>query len=165
MDAIKQVSPIDLSKYVIKYVNNMGHEVNHLKLQKLIYYTDAWHSVFIGKPLIIEDFQAWMHGPVVRTLWDYYKGESILNGVISYRDDPTDLMLDVTFEQMEIINDVLDEYGDKSSYYLECLTHDEYPWQHARRGYAPSDKCTNIIPKEIIKQFYEEKLYGEREQG
>ncbi len=161
MDNLLQPNLLQLSKYVINYVNKMGHDVNHLKLQKLIYYLDAWHNVILDKPLIKQDFEAWMHGPVCRELWDYYKDETILYGTIELKNG-TEIKLDVNNEQLEVINDVLDEYGDKTSYYLECLTHEEKPWDIARIGYSSSDRCENVISKAIMKEFYEGKLY---EQG
>lgn len=153
---INQVSSIDLSKYILNYFNDKGESINHLKLQKLVYYIDAWHNVFLEKPLIHENFEAWMHGPVVRELWNYYKDESILNNPIDTNNGSC--ALQVTEEQLEIINDVLDEYGDKTPYYLECLTHEETPWIVARKGYAPSDKCTEKISKELMKEYYSAKL-------
>lgn len=157
-NTLKQISAIDLSKYILKYFSEKNTTINHLKLQKLVYYIDAWHYVLLEKPLIMEDFEAWMHGPVVRALWDYYKNESILSNALILKDEYQ--LLFVTQEQLEVINDVLDEYGDKTSYYLECLTHEEKPWLMARVGYAASDYCSEVISKEIMKQYYSEKLYG-----
>ena len=162
MDMMKQVSPIDLSKYVIKYVNDMGHEVSHLKLQKLIYYCDAWHNVFLENPLINENFEAWMHGPVVRQLWNHYKDVSTLNGILNVNEDDC-TTLNISEEQLEVLNDVLDEYGNKSAYYLECLTHEEKPWIAARIGFAPADKCDRIISKTLMEEFYGAKIYGEEQ--
>lgn len=157
-DEIKQISSIDLSQYILNCFNNKSESINQLKLQKLVYYIDAWHYVLLEKPLIHENFEAWMHGPVVRELWNHYRGESVLNAPIS--SDIYNCNLDVSKEQLEVINDVLDEYGDKTPYYLECLTHEETPWIVARKGYAPSDRCTEIISKEIMKEYYSSKIYG-----
>ena len=149
---------------LLSILRDKGLEINHLKLQKLIYYIDAWHYVFLDKPLIRNDFEAWMHGPVVREVWDHYKNESILNGTVSITNPDVDISTVVSPEQIEVINDVLDEYGDKTSYYLECLTHEEDPWRYARKGYSSSDRCERIIPKAYMKQFYEGKLYAEEEE-
>lgn len=84
-----------------------------------------------------------MHGPVCRSIWDYYKDESTLNSSIDKIED--NYILSISKEQEEIILDVLDEYGDKTGYYLECLTHSELPWQQARKNYCPSDRCNEGI--------------------
>lgn len=162
MNGIRQIDPIPLSKYIINFVNTKGYDVNHLKLQKLIYYVDAWHNVYFDVPLLGENFEAWMHGPVVREVWDYFKNRSVLFDPINLNGDVVnDLSPYLDSEQLEVINDVLVEYGDKSSYYLECLTHSEDPWRKARRGYAPTDRCEEIIPKDFMKGYYREKLYGQ----
>ncbi|ACV64603.1 prophage ps3 protein 01 [Desulfofarcimen acetoxidans DSM 771] len=157
---LKQINPIDLSRHVIKYVNDKGHEVSHLKLQKLIYYVDAWHNVYFNQPLIEDQFEAWMHGPVVRNIWNYFRDKSVLYDPIKLEEGYFDISEYISSEQLELINDVLDEYGDKTAYYLECLTHSEEPWRRARLGYAPSDKCEAVIYKDLIKQFYGSMLYG-----
>lgn len=125
----RQVDAIELSKYIICKMNEKGQRINHLKLQKLLYYVQAWHLVYTNEPLIDEDFEAWLHGPVLRSVWDYYKRFSIM-----FDDLPCDERYDIelTEEQKEIIDDVLDEYGEKTGYYLECLTHVEEPWKEAR---------------------------------
>ena len=58
------------------------------------------------------------------------------------------------------INDVIIEFGKRNSYELECLAHSEMPWIQARNGLAIEDKCNKIIPKNITKKFYKQKLYG-----
>lgn len=156
---INQIDPIDLSKHIIQYFSEKNTEVNHLKLQKLIYYIDAWHNVYFNKPLIQENFEAWAHGPVVREVWNYYKGGSVLFDPLPV-EEYVDIYVDK--EQLDLINDVLEEYGDKTGYYLECLTHHEEPWRRARRGYAPGDKCEVIIDKDFAKEFYGDMLYGEK---
>ena len=162
MGEIKQIDPTSLSKYIINRVHEMGHSVSHLKLQKLLYYCAAWHMVYFdGKQLISEDFEAWMHGPVIREVWNYYRDESVLYDDIQ----PVNLGFDIrdilNDEQVEVIDDALEEYGKRSAYYLECLTHDEKPWREARRGYVSSDRCEETISKEIMRKFYGEMLYGE----
>jgi uncharacterized phage-associated protein len=59
---------------------------------------------------------------------------------------------------VEMISDVLAEYGDKSPYHLECLTHSEKPWLEARRGVADGEASSNPICKETTKRFYQSRL-------
>lgn len=153
MDTINIINPITLSKYVIQYLVPRGYEVSHLKLQKLVYYIDAWHLVYYDQPLIKEDFEAWVHGPVLRDVWNHYKDKSILNTTLNI-EEHIDISDYIYPEQIELINDVLDEYGDKTAYYLECLTHHEEPWRKARMDCAPSDRCDVVINKKTMKEYY-----------
>ena len=44
--------------------------VTHKKLQKLCYYSQAWHcALYDGTPLFAERIEAWVHGPVIPELY------------------------------------------------------------------------------------------------
>src|SRR5450756_3169344 len=45
------------------------------KLQKLVYYCQAWHLVWEENPLFDDPIQAWANGPVVRSLYDRHRGQ------------------------------------------------------------------------------------------
>lgn len=45
-----------------------------MKLQKLVYYCQAWHLVWEGEPMFREEIQAWASGPVVPELYAAHKG-------------------------------------------------------------------------------------------
>ena len=47
--------------------------MSQLRLQKLLYYAQAWHLALTGRPLIDEDIQAWRHGPAVPSVYRRYK--------------------------------------------------------------------------------------------
>lgn len=147
-----KLNPIDVSKYIINYLNEKSYPVNHLKLQKLLYYIEAWYTVFTGSNLFEEQIEAWQHGPVIRKVWDYFKNKSILYDNLKISKG---FELKASKEQIEIINDVLDEYGDKTGYYLETLTHSEEPWKIARRK-------NKYIDKNTMKQFYSSRLNAKK---
>ena len=45
-----------------------------MKLQKLVYYCQAWHLVWDEEPLFPERIEAWANGPVVHALYDKHRG-------------------------------------------------------------------------------------------
>lgn len=145
----RTVDAIDVSNYVIQYLKNHGQKINHLKLQKLLYYIEAWNMVFLNEPIFADRIEAWQHGPVIRSVWDHFKQYSILYDELPLCKTCTCGMSD---EQRDIVNDVLDEYGDKTGYYLENLTHSEEPWQKARKTF------NQIIDKQFMKQYYGARL-------
>ena len=49
-----------------------------MKLQKLLYYCQAWALVWDDKPLFKEKIEAWISGPVVRTLYNTHRGKFLL---------------------------------------------------------------------------------------
>jgi uncharacterized phage-associated protein len=153
---------ITLAKYVLAKLGQMPH----LKLQKLLYYIEAWHLAILDCELIPDKFEAWMHGPVLRNIWYHYRdyGMMTLNNLV-YIDEHEKNTVEKIMEQylvqdqIELINDVLNEYGDKSAYHLECLTHSERPWVEARKEIEPAEKCSNEISKKTMKEYYSKLLY------
>ena len=45
-----------------------------MKLQKLIYYSQAWSLVWDEKPLFAERIEAWANGPVCPDLYNLHRG-------------------------------------------------------------------------------------------
>ena len=65
----------DVAKYVLKKLGSMPT----MKLQKEVYYCQAWSLGWDGKPLFDEDFQAWANGPVCPELFSRHKGLFIVD--------------------------------------------------------------------------------------
>lgn len=153
---------IDLGHIVTHYVNQKGDTVSHKKLQKLIYYVEAWNLVHLETSLLDEDFEAWVHGPVVPELYRELKEFGFNNfEVVNDQFDTVDKEIealikknDLSENQLELIYSVLNKYSGLSSLELELLTHNEAPWIEARQGYAPHQSCNNIISKVRMKEFY-----------
>ena len=72
MNLVK-VEYYQLSDYFIGLANVYGDTITNLKLQKMMYYVQSYHLTAFGSPLFDGKFQAWVHGPVLRTLYaDYH---------------------------------------------------------------------------------------------
>jgi uncharacterized phage-associated protein len=155
MQEFRTVSALHLSHYILSFVPS-----SQLKLQKLVYYSEGWHLAYFEHPLIDEDFEAWVHGPVVRSLWDHYKGRGDYFTNFRLKPEHAERIRNYFHqlfcsEQLELINDVLKEYGDKSAYHLESLSHAETPWREARNGRPLSEHSEAIISKETMKKYYQ----------
>lgn len=152
----------DLAHIVTHYLNEKGDTVSPKKLQKLLYYVEAWNLVHLNDPLLFEDFQAWVHGPVLPSLYHELKEHKFndLRVVADEFDTPNDLIVSIikknkiTSDQLDLIHTVLDKYGSLNSLQLELLTHSEKPWVEAREGIPPHEPCKNIIHKAKMKEYY-----------
>lgn len=156
---MKTIDSIVLSQFILATAGKM----DHLKLQKLIYYCQAWHLALFDKPLIDDEFQAWLHGPVSRKVWEKYRLRSILwNDIETTEEELRGVVENTNKEldenQLELLADVLREYGPKSSLHLEKLTHSESPWIEARRDVGPAESCENVISKESIRAYFKKLL-------
>jgi uncharacterized phage-associated protein len=58
----------EVANYFIRRAHDSGEFISNLKLQKLLYYSQAWHLAIFDRRLFPERFQAWVHGPVIPTL-------------------------------------------------------------------------------------------------
>lgn len=119
-----------------------------MKLQKLVYYAQAWSLVWDEKPLFRERIEAWVNGPVVPSLYRTHRGRF---DVAAWPEgDPSRL----DAKARETIDAVLKFYGDKSSQWLSDLTHAEEPWRAARRGLAPLEPGGREITREAMAEYY-----------
>lgn len=111
---------------VAAYLLHAHGPMTTMKLQKLVYYCQAWSIVWDDERLFPERILAFDNGPVVRELWDVtrpmYRVERVDQG------DPSNL----SDRQKETIDKVLEFYGDKDAQWLSDLTHMESPWKEAR---------------------------------
>jgi len=152
----------DLGHIVTDYVNSKGLLVSPKKLQKLLYYVEAWNLVHLDTPLLEEDFEAWVHGPVLPSLYHELKqfGFNEITIVNDDLDNAEDRIQKVSKannmseEQLDLIKSVLNQYGNLTSFELEMLTHSESPWIDARGNVPPHERCNNIISKESMKSYY-----------
>ena len=62
-------------KDVAQYILEKNGAMTSMKLQKLVYYSQAWATVWDDDVLFDEEVQAWDNGPVVRELWEANKGK------------------------------------------------------------------------------------------
>ena len=132
---------------VAEYILRSWGPMSAWKLQKLVYYSQAWHSVWEDRPLFNARIEAWANGPVVRDLYNIHAGRFTVKSV-----DGNPASLDAS--ESETIDVVLLHYGDKSSQYLSDLTHMEDPWRKARVGVPDGERSTNEITLESISEYY-----------
>jgi uncharacterized phage-associated protein len=133
----------DVANYILKKLGRM----TAMKLQKLVYYSQAWSLVWDEKPLFRERIEAWVNGPVVPNLYRVHRGQFDVKGWP--HGDPDKLS-----GQRETVDAVLDFYGDKSSQWLSDLTHSEQPWRDARQGLAAMDRGGHEITHASMHEYY-----------
>lgn len=132
--------------------------MSHLKLQKLLFYCDAYCLAFFGRELITDTFEAWVHGPVCRRVYDEMKGASVLYTDIAYSPmegvDEDTVFNGLPFDVQDLIKDVLSHLASWTSLELERATHRETPWIEARIGYSEAARCHVTISKDTTRRFY-----------
>ena len=136
---------------VAKYILEKQGEMTAMKLQKLVYYSQAWHLTWEEEVLFSEKIEAWVNGPVCPELYKIHSGQ--------FKVDSSFLDLNVTTnnlspEQKESIDNVLGFYGDKSSQWLSDSTHAEEPWKNAREGLEQNERGNRVIELSSMFEYY-----------
>ena len=147
MNAEKSVSVLDVAAYIIEK-QPKRQPLTAWKLQKLVYYCQAWSLVWDEKPLFKESILAWANGPVVKELYKRHKGMFYVKDMSG--GNPNNLSLN----QKDTINHVLVAYGDKTAQWLSDLTHMEDPWKEARKGLKPGERGEVEIPLSTMLEYY-----------
>ena len=139
-----RIQVFDVAAYILERIGTM----TTMKLQKLVYYSQAWSLVWDEKPLFEEDIEAWANGPVIRELFDYHRGMYEISAM------PIGNPRLLNQEQQETVDAVLDYYGDKSAQWLIDLTHMEYPWKQSRKGLPPLERGSRVMSLDTIADYY-----------
>jgi uncharacterized phage-associated protein len=136
---------VDVADYILGHLGAMSA----MKLQKLVYYAQAWSLVWTEQELFTEEIEAWANGPVVRDLYNRHRGEFRLEPGF-FKGSPDVL----SAQQCEVIDKVLTFYGDKDPQWLSNLTHMEAPWLQARQGLADGERGEVVISKAALLEYY-----------
>ena len=132
-----------------RYILEQSGRMSTMKLQKLCYYSQAWSLVWDETPLFNEDFEAWANGPVCPELFYKTKGKYSVNA-----EDETGGEGNLSGNQKDTIDRVLEHYGSHDAQWLSQLTHMEDPWIKARAGLPRGAGCNNVITKESMALYY-----------
>lgn len=134
----------DAAEYILEKQGSM----TTMKLQKLVYYCQAWSLVWDEKPLFAEQIQAWASGPVVPELYNVHRGKFEIDSLSVGNKDELEKC------EKETIDSVLSHYGGKEAQWLSDLSHLEKPWKQARKGKKPGENSTREINHAAMVEYY-----------
>ena len=135
----------DVAEYILKKCGAMSA----MKLQKLVYYSQAWSLVWDDEPIFQETIEAWINGPVVPALYQKHKGIfKIFPNSLGGNPDM------LTPEQKDTVNAVCEAYSHLNAQQLSDLTHSEAPFIQARKGLAPNERGHNAISIADMSEYY-----------
>ncbi|MBK7876321.1 MAG: DUF4065 domain-containing protein [Planctomycetes bacterium] len=134
----------DVAAYILKAKGRM----TAMKLQKLVYYCQAWSLVWDERPLFQARIEAWALGPVVPTLYSIHRGQ------FQVSEWPEGDASRLTKQERETVDAVCEFYGKRSAQWLSDLSHKEKPWKTARRGVPDGDRGAVVISLESMSDYY-----------
>ena len=140
----------DVAAYILEWFASRDEDsITSWKLQKLVYYCQAWSLVWDEDSLFPEQIQAWADGPVCPALYREHRNK--------FRIGPGDINGNsgkLSSSQMGTIEAVLDYYGERTGRYLSDLTHLERPWIEAREGLRPGERGSVVIEHNDMVDYY-----------
>jgi uncharacterized phage-associated protein len=84
----------DVAQYIVERLGT----TSAIKLEKLVYYCQAWCLVWTGKPLFLDTIEAWANGPVIPNLYAAHQGKLNVS-----QDDEAGDSSKLTIEDKEIM--------------------------------------------------------------
>ena len=137
---------------VALYILNSKYEITNMSLQKLLYYVEAFGELFLGENIYDTPAQAWMYGPVYRSVYNKFQSFGGSPIIVEKKDYRATLGKEV----VDVIDYVLDHFGMYNGTTLKEFTHLEKPWLDSHSGYGEKEPCEEIISHESIKEYFEE---------
>jgi uncharacterized phage-associated protein len=118
--------------------------ITNLKLQKILYFLQAYFLAKEERVLFSEEIHAWKHGPVIPQIYGEYKNYGS-NPIIKEIDTS-----EIETEDKMLIQKLWDQFGDYSAHKLVEMTHAHQPWKKAYDGTGQD----TIIPKQELAEYY-----------
>lgn len=155
---------IDIARYVIYYCHQNSYSISNLKLQKLLYFIQAYFLVEKDEECFIDSIEAWDFGPVIPNVYyeyNMYGSTNIPNQKTYEKLDIDTKTGKVEFIKKEINHDIicyadkcliqslLNKFGDCSSTYLTEVSINQKPWISA---YVKNKH--KVISTDSIKNYF-----------
>ena len=154
---------LEVCRHIIKYCNLHGYGVSNLKLQKLLYFIQAYFLIASPdkQPCFHEAIEAWDFGPVVPEA--YHEFKQFGSAYIPFKDFFLDYSSENIFDvkRVPFIDNIISEVDktlidaviEKFKYYtatdLVRITHNQRPWQEAH-----ARKYNREITKNSLKEYF-----------
>lgn len=137
------------ARNVAQYILEECGEMTALKLQKLVYYCQAWALVWTDNALFPERIEAGANGPVIPELYKLHDGQFKVNAQSGIGES-----YKLQQDEIETILNVLSEYKAYKSYDLINQTRLEDPWKIARGTTPDGEPCTTEISHAAMAEYY-----------
>jgi uncharacterized phage-associated protein len=139
----------NIAKYLIHLAsqelvgdNQEREGTTNLKLQKVLYFVQAYYLAKLNRPVFSDNIEAWEYGPVVPSVYRRYRDHG--NKPIVFEKDNSSL----AEEDKKIIQKVWNTFGGYSASKLVDITHTHTPWKEANKTHS------QIISHKALKDYY-----------
>ena len=138
----------EICDYVLEYISKKNRTINVFKLNSLLYIMQASYLHYYNKPLFDEDFEAWMAGPILPSVWKRYKKFGGC-GIISKEFHYSIRNEDVTF-----LNEIIDIFGECGETSLSNMIISQKAYTDAFKLRIPNCSIMPVLEKDAIKTSF-----------
>ena len=147
----KRFKAKEIASFYIQLLNSIpDNYIDNLKLNKILYYAQAWSLVKLNKPLFEDEIQAWEYGPVIPDVYHTYKccGKDPIREAEDSFDESN-----LSNEDLELLINVYRTYGQYTGWKLKEMTHRKHgPWDQVYQK-----EKNAVISLESIKSYFADK--------
>lgn len=144
-----EVSAIQVAREFARLAEANQGRLTAMKIQKLLYYAQAWSQYERGEDLFVERVKAWERGPVVPQVYKVFEGlldvptdHAQLKGDSNLGDDDRDL-----------VKSVWTLYGHHTGDELSEMTHEHEAWERARSKAAWYNNSPVVDPADMRREI------------
>ena len=155
---------LDICRYIINYSNDKEYDISNLKLQKLLYFIQAYFLIETKQPCFKEVIEAWDFGPVVPVVYNEYKqyAGTHIPYIESYLEYDTNNIWDsikrieyndniISTNDKKLIEDVVDKLSNYTATDLVSITHKQEPWINTYRENKHNEITNQMLYDYFIK--------------
>jgi uncharacterized phage-associated protein len=155
-----------IANFMLSEFDPNEFEITNLKLNKVLYYVQAFQLVRFSRPLIKNHFEAWDHGPIVRVVYHEFKSFdrspiTTLARHLNYASGEQEVIAhqDIPAMLQKFIGDVASHYMKFSASQLRQMTHKVGgPWYQVYHSAPDQRGIRDRIPNELISQHFSEEI-------
>lgn len=154
----------EIANFTLDYSEEKQLSITIMTLLKIIYFAHGWNFIRSDTPLIKEPFEAWENGPVVRVVWEAFRGQGSARIITrAKRLDPLTqrksiVPYEIAEETADFIRFIIDTYGKYTAFQLSNMTHEQgSPWDRVWNAPNGKVRAGMFITNEEIKKFFRDR--------
>lgn len=141
----------------LQYLVNSYQEItgnsmtgSEIKAHKLLYYAQKTSLALTGEKLFEEEFEGWVHGPVLPSL----------RGVFDFYIEEPDIDLKLDDTEKYIIENTIYMHGKYATWALRDNSHEESAWVKSREGLKSNSRGNKkILVEDIFEDSKKIRIY------
>ena len=119
----------------------------------MLYLAQGYSYAFYDRPLFKDEIEGWVHGPVVRSVYNIFKE-------YQYNSIDTNFQIEnIDKEAEDVLNYIINKFSKYDAKYLEKLSHEQEPWIESRTGLDPDERSDKTISKESISNYFINEIF------